>query len=1336
MNILSFRQQTGKLCYTFILLCLLISNLIPSQSAKAQGRAKGVLAPITFPGVPSNEELARLLKQDLAENGQSVPAGYSIVVDHSTYKDKWAIIAYFLTYGEIASGGGALGIAQLENVEWHVVSSANPAFNNWLSELPNSLLSEDAKLFFRIEPLQQSSVTALSSYSGHKLPWQGGVSYEVRRGVGGHPNPVEYWAYDFAMANGTEIWASYSGTVVHVTHSYGPGTCNPDLGDQGNRVVVNNDDGSASLYLHLQQNGARVSVGQRVKQGDLIGLSGNSGYVCGSGGGYHLHFQVQLQGSSWWTQSQQVIFNPNGEPAVGSRPISGNYRDGSCPTVSGVARLFDLQNCGGSLIDAKVGLTKLDENNFNDKAESIAIPSGWSARLYQNNNENINESACFTSTDANLNDNKYANGGTVGGTVTWVRVYDNSNCGGDRGRWHAEYFPNPDWSGSPQCSEDFDGPNFSKDWGSGAPCPGMSGDNFTARFTGKFNFPSTRTYWFDVDHDDGATLIIDKRGPYIWQSSGHDCPSETLDAGDHDLSIDYKENTGSAHISLEVLDHRCDPRPRPPAGFIWCADEDNHCNFNFPPDIVYNTAEVVYGALDSFTSPRSFTTGVDCNNGVFGDPIAGQRKACYFKPPGSTPCANEGEACSFGGDKIATVYYGVYGKYNAKTGVLSSTPCDNGTFGDPYPGPLKACYYVITGSNIAPPSNPSPADNTTLPRTSDTDLSWSTNVTNCTIHIWGGSIDISPTNNCSSLHLGEQRGGAYNWQVTASNGSGGSAMGPIWHFNIKPYTPTNLNITSSSATEVTLNWTLSNDEPADIDEYHIYQNGQDVGSVTKGISTYTVRGLTCDGSYDFYVKSKRQGVLSEVSNTVTRAAVECANVIDRDLDIWNATYFGFVSDGRFERWRFELTKTHSFVITASPILGGLVPKLTLFDANNNQLAQSTNTLTSTQPAGTYYIQVQPESGSGIYSFTIREITDLPPSVSTSVKPSRLNLGESALVTVSLNNVLAEGYSSAEFTCVYDNWGVTKGNIIVDSRFGADPVWIESPQLSIPEISSFIVAIAGSNGAKATTSGPVFTFGLTAQQALVDQISIECKARVSKGDGKIIDLPSTGPVTLRIDGGTITPTASQTPTPTGSHTPTVTATFTETPTLTDTATVSTPTDTATPTGSVPPTDTPTPTSTVTATQTATTQPPGILTGRVIACKPVAVVLRNPSGQLVTSVNANPDDGDGTFTVKVPAGEYIVEADAKGFLWASTVDPVIISSGGTTTLPAVTLLPGDIFKHDILIQAVIDEWDAMTIGMNYNGSTPTDADLNCDGIINFLDLELLAKNFRMTGPVAWQ
>ena len=90
---------------------------------------------------------------------------------------------------------------------------------------------------------------------------------------------------------------------------------------------------------------------------------------------------------------------------------------------------------------------------------------------------------------------------------------------------------------------------------------------------------------------------------------------------------------------------------------------------------------------------------------------------------------------------------------------------------------------------------------------------------------------------------------------------------------------------------------------------------------------------------------------------------------------------------------------------------------------------------------------------------------------------------------------------------------------------------------------------------------------------------------------------------------------------------------------------------------------------------------------------------------------------------------MRSTASGFL--SAEDSVTLTGGSTTTMPTITLLIGDVDGND-----VIDQFDAMTIGMNYNTSTPAAADLNSDGVINVLDLELLASNYRETGPTAWE
>jgi chemotaxis receptor (MCP) glutamine deamidase CheD len=195
-------------------------------------------------------------------------------------------------------------------------------------------------------------------------------------------------------------------------------------------------------------------------------------------------------------------------------------------------------------------------------------------------------------------------------------------------------------------------------------------------------------------------------------------------------------------------------------------------------------------------------------------------------------------------------------------------------FGDLTP---NVAVNVQAGGNApSTPSSPSPSSGTTLSRTNNTTLYWSTNGTSCQVFIQGGSINISPSGGCSSLALGQQRGGAYSWYVKSTN-SYGTTTGPTWYFNIRPYGPSNLGASAVSASQINLNWTLSSDDDStNVDGYDIYRNGSYLTSVNKGVSSYQSTGLACNTSYSFYVRSKRQGVQSDNSNTVSATTGSCA----------------------------------------------------------------------------------------------------------------------------------------------------------------------------------------------------------------------------------------------------------------------------------------------------------------------------------------------------------------------------------------------------------------------------------------------------------------------------
>src|SRR3954453_15294871 len=67
-----------------------------------------------------------------------------------------------------------------------------------------------------------------------------------------------------------------------------------------------------------------------------------------------------------------------------------------------------------------------------------------------------------------------------------------------------------------------------------------------------------------------------------------------------------------------------------PAGYTFCSQENQTCSFS-------GTQQIVYGANNNWTAPRTFTNSVACNNSTFGDPLVGTLKACYRQASASSP---------------------------------------------------------------------------------------------------------------------------------------------------------------------------------------------------------------------------------------------------------------------------------------------------------------------------------------------------------------------------------------------------------------------------------------------------------------------------------------------------------------------------------------------------------------------------------------------------------------------------------------------------------------------------------------------------------------------------
>ncbi|RJR26166.1 MAG: M23 family metallopeptidase [Desulfobacteraceae bacterium] len=94
---------------------------------------------------------------------------------------------------------------------------------------------------------------------------------------------------DLASLANSQIPAANSGRVI----------CAENLGIYGLTIILDHGQGIASVYSHLSE--IKVGLGQEVKKGQFIGISGQTGLA----GGDHLHFAVMAHGFpvnpiEWW----------------------------------------------------------------------------------------------------------------------------------------------------------------------------------------------------------------------------------------------------------------------------------------------------------------------------------------------------------------------------------------------------------------------------------------------------------------------------------------------------------------------------------------------------------------------------------------------------------------------------------------------------------------------------------------------------------------------------------------------------------------------------------------------------------------------------------------------------------------------------------------------------------------------------------------------------------------------------------------------------------------------------------------------------------------------------
>lgn len=113
-----------------------------------------------------------------------------------------------------------------------------------------------------------------------------------------------HYGVDYAAPTGTPVMATADAAVIRRTRDAA----------SGNFVGLRHGNGYETYYLHLSRFANGVNVGTRVKQGQVIGYVGSTGWSTAP----HLDYRIKKNGK--WVNPQKLALPP-------ASPVSDEYRD-------------------------------------------------------------------------------------------------------------------------------------------------------------------------------------------------------------------------------------------------------------------------------------------------------------------------------------------------------------------------------------------------------------------------------------------------------------------------------------------------------------------------------------------------------------------------------------------------------------------------------------------------------------------------------------------------------------------------------------------------------------------------------------------------------------------------------------------------------------------------------------------------------------------------------------------------------------------------------------------------------------------------------------------------
>ncbi|MBI4095999.1 MAG: M23 family metallopeptidase [DPANN group archaeon] len=113
-----------------------------------------------------------------------------------------------------------------------------------------------------------------------------------------------YYAIDFICQVGTPIKSALEGVVVDIKDDSSVGGPDESFDVLGNYVEIKHQNGEYSMYEHIRT-GAKVRIGNSVRTGQIIALSGATGWLAQLGP--HLHFEIHKYRTPYSSENYKAI---------------------------------------------------------------------------------------------------------------------------------------------------------------------------------------------------------------------------------------------------------------------------------------------------------------------------------------------------------------------------------------------------------------------------------------------------------------------------------------------------------------------------------------------------------------------------------------------------------------------------------------------------------------------------------------------------------------------------------------------------------------------------------------------------------------------------------------------------------------------------------------------------------------------------------------------------------------------------------------------------------------------------------------------------------------------